>query len=97
PGLINTPITSSARMRGLDSATARKALIAMYQRRNYGPERVATNILKAIASKRAVAPISPEAWVMYYLKRFTPRLTARVNRLVQSRMEREMRRGVPGG
>ena len=62
----------------------------MYQRRNYGPERVATNILKAIAKKRPVAPISPEAWVMYYLKRFAPRLTARVNRLVQGRMERQI-------
>jgi NAD(P)-dependent dehydrogenase (short-subunit alcohol dehydrogenase family) len=92
PGLINTPITTSTRIRGVDATAARKALVDMYQRRNYGPERVATNILKAIARKRPVAPISPEAWVMYYLKRFAPRFTARVNRLVQSRMEREMQR-----
>lgn len=93
PGLINTPITSSARMRGADATAAREMLIGIYQRRNYGPERVATNILKAIAKKRAVAPISVEAWVMYYLKRFAPRLTARVNRLVQDRVERDLQRG----
>jgi NAD(P)-dependent dehydrogenase (short-subunit alcohol dehydrogenase family) len=97
PGLINTPITTSARMRGVDAAAARKALVDVYQRRNYGPERVATNILKAIARKRTVAPISPEAWVMYYLKRFAPRLTARVNRWAQARMEREMQRGARPG
>ena len=97
PGLINTPITSSARMRGNDSAAARQALIDIYKRRNYGPERVATNILKAVARKRAVAPISPEAWVMYYLKRFAPGLTARINRLAQQRMERELQRGARSG
>jgi NAD(P)-dependent dehydrogenase (short-subunit alcohol dehydrogenase family) len=97
PGIINTPITASARMRGLDSATARKALVEMYRRRNYGPERVATNILKAIARKRAMAPISPEAWVFYYLKRFVPGLTARLNRMAQQRMEREMQRGAQDG
>jgi NAD(P)-dependent dehydrogenase (short-subunit alcohol dehydrogenase family) len=96
PGLINTPITTSARMRGVDATAARKALVDMYKRRNYGPERVAANILKAIAKKRPIAPISPEAWVMYYLKRLAPRFTARVNRLVQSRMEREMQRASEG-
>jgi NAD(P)-dependent dehydrogenase (short-subunit alcohol dehydrogenase family) len=94
PGIINTPITTTARMRGVDSAAARKALVDMYARRNYGPDRVATNILKAIARKRAVAPISPEAWVMYYLKRLAPGLTARLNRLATQRMDREVQRAV---
>jgi NAD(P)-dependent dehydrogenase (short-subunit alcohol dehydrogenase family) len=92
PGLINTPITSSARLRG-PAATpeARAALVAMYRRRNYGPERVAANILKAVARDRAVAPISPEAWVMYLLKRLAPGLTARLNRSLQDRFERQLR------
>ena len=37
-----------------------------------GPERVAVNILKAMQRDRLVAPISPEAWVMYYMKRYAP-------------------------
>jgi NAD(P)-dependent dehydrogenase (short-subunit alcohol dehydrogenase family) len=80
PGIINTPITGSARMRGTIATTeARAAMIAAYRRRNYGPERVAANILKAIGKNRPVAPISPEAWAMYVMKRLFPRLTARLN------------------
>jgi NAD(P)-dependent dehydrogenase (short-subunit alcohol dehydrogenase family) len=90
PGIINTPITSSARLRGADAAAKRTALVEAYRRRNYGPERVAANILKAIAKKRPVAPISPEAWVMYYMKRLAPGLTARMNRALYARMERQM-------
>lgn len=93
PGLINTPITTSARMRGrVSSDAARAVLVDIYKRRNYGPERVAAAVLKAIARNRAVAPVSPEAWTMYLMKRFAPRLTARVNRRLQTRMEREMER-----
>jgi NAD(P)-dependent dehydrogenase (short-subunit alcohol dehydrogenase family) len=88
PGIINTPITTSARMRGADAAAKRKAIVDVYRRRNYGPERVASNILKAIAKKRPVAPISPEAWVMYFMKRLAPGLTARMNRALYARMER---------
>jgi NAD(P)-dependent dehydrogenase (short-subunit alcohol dehydrogenase family) len=95
PGIINTPITLSARLRGADAAAKRAALVEAYRQRNYGPERVAANILKAIARKRAVAPISPEAWVMYFLKRLAPGLTARINRALSARMERQIARVSP--
>jgi NAD(P)-dependent dehydrogenase (short-subunit alcohol dehydrogenase family) len=75
PGIINTPITSSARMRGAAAEPgARERIVAMYRRRNYGPDRVARNILKAVERNRSVAPISPEAWVAYAMKRVSPRL-----------------------
>jgi NAD(P)-dependent dehydrogenase (short-subunit alcohol dehydrogenase family) len=91
PGIINTPITTSARMRGaVATPQARAVLVEAYRRRNYGPERVAANILKAVARNRPVAPISPEAWVMYLMKRVSPALTARINRALQARMERQM-------
>jgi len=91
PGLINTPITQTSRMRGsVATPAARAALVALYARRNYGPERVAANILRAVARNRPVAPISPEAWAMYVLKRAAPRLTARLNRALQDRMQRQM-------
>ena len=93
PGIINTPITTTARMRGpAATEAARAALVEIYRRRNYGPERVAEHILKAIARNRAVAPVSPEAWMMYLLKRLSPALTARINRVIQARMERELLR-----
>ncbi|HEX6116633.1 MAG TPA: SDR family NAD(P)-dependent oxidoreductase [Solirubrobacterales bacterium] len=81
PGLINTPITMSSRTRGASSDPARRERIAaMYRRRNYGPDRVARNILKAVARNRTVAPVSPEAWFGYGLKRLSPRLTGWVAR-----------------
>ncbi len=81
PGIINTPITRTARLRGPGATEeARQRMVAFYERRNYTPERVAENILKAIQRNRLVAPISPEAWIMYYLKRLSPALLRRVNR-----------------
>lgn len=91
PGIINTPITGTARMRGPNANDeARRRMIQIYQRRNYGPERVARNILKAIQRNRAVAPVSPEAWFIYYLKRFFPGIVFRFNRAMADRMQREL-------
>jgi len=76
-------------MRGpVGTPEARAALVAAYQRRNYPPERVAAAILKAIARNRPVAPVAAEAWVMYYMKRFLPRLTARLNHGMGARLLR---------
>jgi len=75
PGVINTPIVHAGRMRGAaDDPKLRAQMARLFERRNYPPERVAENVLKAIARNRAIAPISPEAWIFYYLKRFVPGL-----------------------
>jgi NAD(P)-dependent dehydrogenase (short-subunit alcohol dehydrogenase family) len=76
PGIINTNITKTAQLRGAAAQApgAREQMVAAYQRRNYGPERVASAILRAIQRNRAVAPVSPEAWVLYYAKRLAPGL-----------------------
>jgi NAD(P)-dependent dehydrogenase (short-subunit alcohol dehydrogenase family) len=75
PGIINTPITRNARARGVGAdPKVRERFIALYQRRNYGPERVARNILKAVERNRAVAPVAAEAWISYAIKRISPRL-----------------------
>jgi len=75
PGIVNTPITTSARARGAAAdPKVRERLVALYQRRNYGPDRVALNILKAVERNRSVAPITPEAWLAYAMKRMSPRL-----------------------
>ncbi len=90
PGIINTPITQSSRMVGpMATDDNRAEIVSAYQRRNYGPERVAANILKAIEKNRAVAPVSPEAWWMYYMKRFFP---GSMGRLVHTLSARERRR-----
>jgi NAD(P)-dependent dehydrogenase (short-subunit alcohol dehydrogenase family) len=74
PGIIDTPIVHAARLRGAFDATQQAEMARLFQRRGYGPERVAENVLRAIQRNRAVAPISPEAWTFYYLKRLVPGL-----------------------
>ena len=98
PGLINTPITRSSVMRGPDaSPETRQRMIEVYQRRNYGPERVAANVLRAVQRNRAVAPIAAEAWVMYYVKRLAPGLLFWFNRTMSDRFRREAARTQPKG
>jgi len=97
PGIINTAITASSPLRGAnDTPEMRQRMIAIYQRRNYGPERVARNILKAVQRNRAVAPISPEAWAMYYLKRWAPGLVARLNHNSAERLRRQVEKTAKG-
>ena len=81
PGFINTSIVETSRLRGIaaDPETHRRA-IAFYRRRGYGPERVAQKILKAVKRDRAVAPVSPEAWGMYYGMRLAPGFLRWLNR-----------------
>ena len=94
PGIINTPITRSARTRGsAATAEARAQLVSFYERRNYGPERVAVHVLRAIERNRPVAPITPEAHALYLMKRLAPNLTGRLNAWLGSRMERRALHG----
>ena len=94
PGFVNTPIFEAARMRG----EARRALAQgqvrdFVERRQHTPERVAQKILWAVQRNRGIAPVFPEAWIGYYMKRFTPRLLAWVLRKGSERAEREAAQG----
>ena len=86
--MINTPIVRSDHVYG-SSATPenREKAIQLFERRNYGPDRVARGILKAIQKNRAVAPVSPEAWAGYWIKRLFPWLVAALGRLSARRQE----------
>jgi NAD(P)-dependent dehydrogenase (short-subunit alcohol dehydrogenase family) len=81
PGVINTPITRSTRARGrADDPELRERLVKMFERRNYGPEKVAEKTLLAVRRDRPVAPVSPEAWFANGLTRMSPRLASWVTR-----------------
>ena len=81
PGIIDTPIVRTSRAYGAAAALEyRERGARVFERRNYGPDRVARGILRAIARNRAVAPITPEAWVGYWVKRLFPWLIALGNR-----------------
>jgi NAD(P)-dependent dehydrogenase (short-subunit alcohol dehydrogenase family) len=91
PGIIDTPIADNMRYRGaMPAEEAREQGREAMRRRNYSPERVARNVLKAIARNRAVAPISLEAWIGYYLKRLFPRFTLWLLATLTERQRRQM-------
>lgn len=73
PGVIATGIAAAARYRGRgDTPHFRDQLMRGMHGRGYAPEKVARKILLAIQRNRAVAPISPEAWLGYVLGRLAP-------------------------
>ena len=81
PGVINTPIIRTSPTYGAAaSAEYRERGQRLFERRNYGPERVARGILKAVARNRAIAPVTPEAWIGYSIKRLFPGLIALAGR-----------------
>lgn len=84
PGIVNTNIVANTPLAGFDDAAVeqehRDKLDKFYQRRNFGPDKVARDIVAALESNKAVAPVTPEAKVGYRVYRFTPwlaRLMAR--------------------
>jgi NAD(P)-dependent dehydrogenase (short-subunit alcohol dehydrogenase family) len=81
PGLINTPITRTSPLRGPRATEEMRArFVRLYERRNYGPDRVAKRILHAVRRDRAVMPVTAEAWVMYGLSRLAPPLARQLAR-----------------
>jgi NAD(P)-dependent dehydrogenase (short-subunit alcohol dehydrogenase family) len=90
PGIIDTSITQSARLRGAAAADGeRERLIGIYKRRNYGPRKVAEAIVDAIERNRAVVPVTPEAWVMYALKRAAPSVLPKIQARLRRRFTKE--------
>jgi NAD(P)-dependent dehydrogenase (short-subunit alcohol dehydrogenase family) len=85
PGLVNTPITGSARHAGVDEdeqERRRTSAARLYRLRNYPPEKVARAVLRAVQRDTAVVPVTPEARGARLLSRLSPgalRALARVN------------------
>ena len=53
----------------------------LYARRNYGPEKVAGQIVKAVLRNKAVLPVTPESYQGYYASRLAPGLVRRFAKL----------------
>ncbi len=82
PGLVNTRILRSMRMRGaLADDAQRRRVIELYRRRNYGPEKVAAAVISAVRHNRALVPVTPEAWALYGMKRAVPGLLPTLTKL----------------
>ena len=91
PGIINTPITRAAKLVGpFASEASRAEMIRSYERRGYGPERVAAKLLRAVERNRALAPVTPEAWILAYAKRISPAFTAWLGRALGAASRRRL-------
>ncbi len=73
PGVVNTNIVGTSTVEGA-AAAWQGAAVDFYKQRNYMPSGVARAILRAVKHNVAVMPVTPEAWIMYYLKRCLPGL-----------------------
>jgi NAD(P)-dependent dehydrogenase (short-subunit alcohol dehydrogenase family) len=79
PGVINTNIIKGTIMEGdMGKAGVRDKVDSFYEKRNYTPAQVAANIVDAVRRNQGVRPVSPESWVMYYLKRLSPALVTKM-------------------
>lgn len=84
PGFVNTNIARTTTFVGLSEVEQKRRqddAVRFYQRRNYGPERVATEVLRAVRKGRVVVPVTPEARVGYLLHRLAPGLLRALGRL----------------
>lgn len=82
PGVVDTGITDRTAFVGVDEVEAdrkRTTASAMYRRRAYTPDRVASAIVDAIRHDRAIVPVSPEAHIGWILSRLSPALTRRLS------------------
>ena len=89
PGIIDTPIARTTRMRGPSADPAfHDKVVAFYKKRNYGPDKVAAAILDAVLRNRAVVPVTPEAWALYLMKRVSPGVAAGIWQKLAARFGR---------
>ena len=84
-------IARNARARGVAAQPeARRQTIEALAKRGYPPERVARQMLRAVERGRVVAPVTPEAWVLWYLKRLSPALVRRIGAFMARRSRRQL-------
>lgn len=79
PGVINTNIVHTTRFDappGKDSQVAgrREQLEKAFATRRYGPDKVAKAIVSAVQKKKAIRPVTPEAYLLYGTARLLPQV-----------------------
>ncbi len=84
PGIVNTNITMTTTFAGVgDEEQARKQIRTseLYRRRNFPPEGVAKEILRAVQHDAAVVPVTVEAKAARVLSRLAPSLLRKAAKL----------------
>lgn len=79
PGVIKTNIPRATEyMVSANAKRSREEIIATFERYAWPPERVAKAVIKAIRRDRAIVPVGPEAWLLWYAMRISPRIAERI-------------------
>ncbi|WP_163506948.1 SDR family oxidoreductase [Fodinicola acaciae] len=84
PGMVNTNITRTSTFSAMPEAEQqrqRARVSKAYARRNFGPEGVAKEIVRAVWHGRAVVPVTVEAKVARLLSRVSPAVLRRAARI----------------
>ncbi|MGW1024753.1 SDR family oxidoreductase [Streptomyces sp. NPDC002577] len=85
PGIVNTNITRTTTFSGLNpeqQAAKQAKFSGLYAKRNFPPEKVAEQIVRAVLRRRPVVPVTFEAKAARIIGRISPallRATARLN------------------
>jgi NAD(P)-dependent dehydrogenase (short-subunit alcohol dehydrogenase family)/pimeloyl-ACP methyl ester carboxylesterase len=79
PGVIDTPIVRNTTIhapagKAGEVAGRRAQLEKLFALRRYGPDKVATSIVAAVKANKAIAPVAPEAHVVYGVSRVAPQV-----------------------
>jgi NAD(P)-dependent dehydrogenase (short-subunit alcohol dehydrogenase family) len=90
PGVIDTDIISTTRISaepGRSPDRMRERVQKMYKKRNYPPEGVAEAIVEAVRCRRAVVPVTAEAWLLWFTSRVSAKLSHRFGNLANRRID----------
>jgi NADP-dependent 3-hydroxy acid dehydrogenase YdfG len=72
PGIVNTRIVADSRMElKANPLVNRDNLVRFYEKFAISPERVASAVVKAVRRNRSVVPVGPDAWALWFTKRFS--------------------------
>lgn len=97
PGPVTTPIIGSGRRRGIaESSGFRERLTTLYEKWGTTPERLAEEVMEAIADNRPMLVVTSIARFGHALKRLSPGLLRFIQRQVRDRLYSSLGAGPPG-
>jgi len=75
PGIINTNIVRDGKSNLMpDQKLDQDKMAEFYDKHGWPPERVAKAVIKAVKKNKAIVPVGPEAWIMWYMRRMSETL-----------------------
>ncbi|HVT22527.1 MAG TPA: SDR family oxidoreductase [Mycobacteriales bacterium] len=94
PGGVDTPLTSTIEVAGVDTASKRfQKMQARFRKRAVTPEEAAEAIIKGIVTKRYLVYTSGDIRLLYLMKRFAPHVYNVFMRVANAGMYRAMKTG----